>query len=171
MNTIIIYTSATGFTKKYAEWIAERTGYEAVTLKDAKKMDLSTYERIVYGGWIHAAIIAGINDVIKLAQNKKLLLFAVGGAPVNDDTIKNLHNALPENLKDVELIYCPGGFNYENMGFGSKTMMKMFSAMLSSKKDKTPDEEEMARMIKTSYDISDPKYIEELVVKLQGAVK
>ena len=38
MKTLIIYTSQTGFTKKYAEWLAERTGGDVLELKEAKKV-------------------------------------------------------------------------------------------------------------------------------------
>ena len=35
MKSIVIYNSQTGFTKKYAEWISEATGCEAVEFKHA----------------------------------------------------------------------------------------------------------------------------------------
>ena len=41
MKTAVVYTSQTGFTKRYAEWIAERTRGDAIELGDAKKKDLS----------------------------------------------------------------------------------------------------------------------------------
>ena len=37
MKTLIIYTSQTGFTKKYAEWLADRTGGDLLDLKAAQK--------------------------------------------------------------------------------------------------------------------------------------
>ena len=33
MNRIVVYTSKTGFTEKYAKWIAEELQCEAVSLK------------------------------------------------------------------------------------------------------------------------------------------
>ena len=167
MKTIILYTSSTGFTKRYAEWLAERTGYEVFPLKEAKKMDLSVYDRFVYGGWIHAAVISGINDIMKLSEGKELFLFAVGGAPENDETMSNIKKALPEKLRTVPLTYCPGGFAYDKMRFGNKVMMKMFSGMVSGKKNKTEEEAAMSALIKESYDISDPKYIEALAEELR----
>ena len=44
MKTIVIYTSQTGFTKHYAEWIAEATGADCFELSAAKKKDLASYE-------------------------------------------------------------------------------------------------------------------------------
>ena len=51
MRTVIIYNSQTGFTKRYAEWIAEETGADCLELSIAKKKDLSIYETIIFGGW------------------------------------------------------------------------------------------------------------------------
>ena len=42
-------------------------------------------------------------------------------------------------------------------------MMKMFIKALKAKKDKTEEEQEMIKMISTSYDISDKKYIEPIL--------
>ena len=37
MKTIVIYTSQTGFTKRYAEWIAEAMGADCFELSVAKR--------------------------------------------------------------------------------------------------------------------------------------
>ena len=37
MRTIVVYMSQTGFTKRYAEWIAERMNADLLNLKEAKK--------------------------------------------------------------------------------------------------------------------------------------
>ena len=37
MKTIVIYNSQTGFTKRYAEWIAEEAGADCLALSDAKR--------------------------------------------------------------------------------------------------------------------------------------
>ena len=51
MKTIVIYNSQTGFTKRYAEWIAEETGADCLALSAAKKKDLAIYEAIIFGSW------------------------------------------------------------------------------------------------------------------------
>ncbi len=63
----------------------------------------------------------------------------------------------------MNLFYCPGGINYEKMPVSSKLMMKMFLNMLTAKKNKTDTELEMIKMLSTSYDISDKKYIEPIL--------
>ena len=61
MKTIIIYNSQTGFTKRYAQWIAEAAGADCLALSDAKKKDLTAYEAIIYGGWACAGSISKIS--------------------------------------------------------------------------------------------------------------
>lgn len=167
MKTVVIYNSQTGFTKRYAEWIAEESGADCFELKEAKKKNLDEYDAIVYGGWACAGSISKIGwfkgNINKWAD-KKLIVFCVGGSPEdNPDIDAFLKNAFKDSEKKVDVFYCQGGFNYEKMSVSSKVMMKMFTNMLKSKKDKTPEEENMVKMISSSYDISDKKYIKPIL--------
>lgn len=172
MRTVVIYNSQTGFTKRYAEWIAEETGADCLALSVAKKKDLSIYETIIFGGWACAGSISKIgwfkSNIDKWAD-KKLIAFCVGGSPIDNP---NIETALEQNFneserKKVKTFYCPGGFNYEKMSVPSKLMMKMFVKMLNAKKDKTEEEQVMVKMISSSYNISDKKYIEPILQYLK----
>ena len=66
LRTVVIYRSTSGFTKRYAEWIAEELKAD---LFEARKIDapkLADYDLIVFGGSLHAV---GING-IKLRQRE-----------------------------------------------------------------------------------------------------
>ncbi len=168
MRIVVIYNSQTGFTKRYAEWIAEATGADCLELSAGKKKDLTAYEAIIFGGWACAGSISKINwfkgNIDKWAD-KKLIAFCVGGSPIDNPEIevalKQIFNE-PEQ-KRVHTFYCPGGFNYEKMSAPSRLMMKIFIKTLEAKKDKTESEQEMIKMISSSYDISDKKYIEPIL--------
>lgn len=168
MKTIVIYNSQTGFTKRYAEWIAEATGADCLELSVAKKQDLNAYEAIVFGGWACAGSISKIgwfkNNIDNWA-NKKLIAFCVGGSPIENPQIESAlkQNFNESELKKINIFYCPGGFNYEKMSASSKLMMKIFVKTLKAKKDKTEEEQVMIKMISSSYDISDKKYIEPII--------
>lgn len=172
MKTMVIYHSQTGFTKRYAEWIAEETGADCLELSAAKKKDLTAYEAIIFGSWACAGSISKISwfkgNIDKWAD-KKLIAFCVGGSPINNPEIKTAlnRNFNESERKRVKTFYCPGGFNYEKMSAPSKLVMKMFVKMLKAKKDKTEEEQVMAKMISSSYDISDKKYIEPILQYLK----
>ncbi len=168
MKTIVIYNSQTGFTKRYAKWIAEAAVADCIELSAAKQKDLTAYDAIIFGGWACAGSISKISwfksNIDKWA-NKKLIAFCVGSSPIEnpeiDPALKQNFNEL--ELQKVSVFYCPGGFNYEKMSAPSKLAMKMFIKALKAKKNKTETEQEMIKMISTSYDISDKKYIEPIL--------
>lgn len=168
MKTIVVYTSQTGFTKRYAQWIAEAAGADCVELSEAKRKNLDTYEAIVYGGW---ACAGGIKNLkwfkgnIEKWADKKLIAFCVGASPIENPEIEPTlkRNFTEAEFKKVRVFYCPGGFNYEKMSSSSKMMMKMFIKMLKAKKNKTEEDQEQIKMISSSYDISDKKYIEPIL--------
>lgn len=171
MKSIIVFSSQTGFTKRYAQWLQEKIGGELITIKEAEKKNDSFFEQydcIVYGGW---AIAGKINkakwfiDHIEQWKNKKLVLFCVGASPKeNPDVDVFLDNALSnEQKKYAKIFYCPGGINYDAMSLPSKLAMKAFASMLKKKKDATQQEKDMAEWISKSYDISDKKYLDPIV--------
>lgn len=168
MKTIVIYNSQTGFTKRYAQWIAEAAGADCLELSSAKAKDLTGYEAIIFGGWACAGSIHKINwfkSHMNQWTDKKLIVFCVGASPIdnpkNEPTLKK--NFKESELKKVNIFYCPGGFNYEKMSVSSKLMMKMFVKILKAKKDRTEARLEMIKTISASYDISDKKYIEPIL--------
>ena len=173
MKTIVIYNSQTGFTKKYAEWIAQSVNADCVEFCNAKKQDLSSYDAIVFGGWAFAGSITKLKwfkkNISKWA-GKKLAVFCVGASPIENPDIQT---DLPKNFTDEELkvikwFYCPGGLDYDKMSVTSKTMMKMLAKSLETKKNKTQKDIEQAKMISSSYDISDIRYIKPIVEYIKG---
>lgn len=168
MKTIVIYNSQTGFTKRYAEWIAEKSGADCYELNEAKKKSMDNYDAIIFGGWACAGRISKLSWFkrnINKWDGKKLIAFCVGGSPLENQEIVSAlkKNFDADEMKRLSVFYCPGGFDYEKMSTTSKLMMKMFIKALKAKKDKTEEDEVMIKMISSSYDISDIKYIEPIL--------
>ena len=165
MKTVVIYNSQTGFTKRYAQWIAEAAGADCLEFSEAKKKSMAEYEAIVFGGW---ACGGGISKLGWFKGNmdqwtgKKLVVFCVGASPIENPEVEPAlkKNFTEPELEKVRIFYCPGGMNYEKMPAPSRLMMKMFIKMLKAKKDKTEAEQEMIKIISASYDISGKKYVE-----------
>lgn len=168
MKTIVIYNSQTGFTKRYAEWIAEATGADCFELSAAKKKDLTAYEAIIFGSWACAGSIRKLSwfkGNVDRWQDKKLIAFCVGANPIDSPEIDPAmkRNFTESEREKINVFYCPGGLNYEKMPALSKLMMKMPLITLKAKKNKTEADQEMIKMISASYDISDRKYIEPIL--------
>ena len=175
MKSLVIYTSQTGFTRKYAMWLADRLNADILDLKDAKKKEkdyFNDYQAIIYGGWAMAGNIVKLKWFLENAstwKDKRLAVFCVGGSPNdNPDIDVTLHNMLTDEQRNyIRAFYCQGGFNYEKMNGPSKLAMKMFISTLKKKKDATEEEKKMVEVMSSSYDISDIKFIEPIVDYLE----
>lgn len=173
MNTIVIYNSQTGFTKRYALWLAEETGAECVEYKDAKKMDLSGFDSIVFGGWAMAGSITKVKWFTKNKakwQGKKLATFCVGASPIENPEIDVFLKKFEddEEYKGIRVFFCPGGLDYDKMTVASRAAMKMFVKMLESNKNKTENDLIQIEMLSSSYDISDKKYLQPIIEYLNS---
>ena len=60
MNTLIIYGSQYGTTKRYAEKFAEMTHFPVISYEDIKT--LTDYDRIIYFGGLYAGGIIGFEQ-------------------------------------------------------------------------------------------------------------
>lgn len=172
MKTIVIYNSQTGFTKRYAQWIAEAAGADCLALSEAKKKSMSAYEAIIFGGWACGGAISKLSwfkEHMAQWEDKKLIAFCVGASPIDSPEIEPglKQNFTESELNKVNVFYCPGGLSYEKMSAPLKLMMRLFVKALKAKKEKTEYEQEMIKMLSISYDLSDRKYIKPILKCLE----
>ncbi len=165
MKTAVIYSSQTGFTKRYANWIASAAHADCLDVSAASTEDLSQYDAIVFGSWISGGYLHDLHwlkDNLPTCPDQKRILYIVGASPSENEEVKRLRKkclrAFEEhNVKDI--FYCPGGFNLEKLPASSKAMMKLFIRTFLAKKNKTEPQALMARLIVKTYDVTNPKYI------------
>ena len=168
MKTLVAYKSKTGFTQRYAEWIKEELGCDIAPLDNITADKLAAYDTVIFGGLVHAGRISGLSKMRELLAScggKSLVVFATGATPAESDAIDAMWKAnFPDDGQaQAPHFYMQAGLNYERMGFFDKLIMKGLSAMMSKKKDKTPDEEGTAQAIGSSFDASSRDYIKPLV--------
>ena len=60
---LIVYESKTGFTKKYADMLAEKTKLKVFNVKELSKVNND--EEIIFLGWMKVGKIQGLNRVQK----------------------------------------------------------------------------------------------------------
>ncbi|MCQ2580012.1 MAG: flavodoxin domain-containing protein [Treponemataceae bacterium] len=179
MKTAVIFSSETGFTKKYAEWLKEALGNEAelFALNEARKAlkdSWNDFDALIYGGWCCAGSVNGASWFKKnisdwAAAGKKLAVWATGGSPAGSPVIEVTLNRLlaEEQHKVCEVFYCPGGYAYDKMSAKNRMLMGLFAKMVENKAKKDPSLKEMAKMLSQSYDLTDKKYIEPILKYLE----
>lgn len=137
MKKVVIYQSGTGFTAKYAGWIAERLGCEAKEYKSVNPNELTSYDLVVYGGWIMGGMVVGY-DKIKGLNLKNVVVFGVGMTVPSDEVAGKIaeQNQIPRE----RFFYFEGGYNPQKLGVMKKMMVNMVKKSLEKKADKTADE-------------------------------
>ena len=140
---IILYQSKYGATKKYVDWLTEKTGYDCIETKSAKVAHLHNYDVIVLGGGIYASGIAGLHFLkknISSVSDKKIAVFAVGASPYDEKAIMQIREMhFKDELSNVPLFYCRGAWNEERMTFGDRMLCRMLQKAVSKQ---NPDEYE-----------------------------
>ena len=145
MNRIVIYTTKTGFTKKYAEWIAEALQCEAVEQKKIDVASLTEYDQVIYGGWIMGNMVSGY-DKMKDVNAQNLIVFCSGMSVPSDEVKKTIANQ--NNIPEEKLFYFEGGFSPKKVGFMGKMIVKMISGSIQKKENKTPEDLHMLETVK-----------------------
>ncbi|TYQ18137.1 UNVERIFIED_CONTAM: menaquinone-dependent protoporphyrinogen IX oxidase [Acetivibrio alkalicellulosi] len=174
MKTIVVYKSKSGFTKRYAEWIAEELKCDIYAYENFTQNSIAKYDLLIYGTRIHAGKVDGLKKIKKLFANDKsfnMIVFATGATPSEAEDVINKTwkaNFSEEELKRFPHFYMQSGLNYEKMGLIDRLIMKIFAKILSRKKDKNLDEVGCEQAIGSSYNISSREYILPLVQFVRG---
>lgn len=112
---VIIYRSKYGATEKYANWLAETTGYDCTETHNTTIDEIVRYETIVLCGGIYASGIAGLSFLkknINRLKDKKIAILCVGASPYDAAAFHEMkeHN-LKDSLKGIPLFYGRGEWN------------------------------------------------------------
>ncbi len=161
-KTIVLYRSKTGFSKRYAEWIAEDLTCECRSIKGVKLDDLQDYGVVIYGAGVYAGMIAGLGKIknwMEKSPEKTWIVFATGATPPKEGYEELIFktNFRKGEKRPAHFYYFLAGINYEKMGFFNRVLMKLF-ASVSAKKNSTT-----RAASQTSIDLANRDYIAELL--------
>lgn len=161
MKKVVIYQSGTGFTAKYAGWIAERLGCEAKEYKSMSSEELTDYDLVIYGGWILGGMVFGY-DKIKKLNLKNVIVFGVGMTVPSEELAVKIaeQNQIPRE----RFYYYEGGYAPQKVGFMKRMLMNMIKKSLEKKKNKTADEMHTLETFKGA-DNTNKEAIEDLVAR------
>jgi len=168
MKTVVVYKSKSGFTKKYAEWIAKELSAEIFEASRITADMMMDYDTVVYGGGLYAV---GINGVKLVTQNlnrlkdKKIIIFATGASSPSDDVVKEIKdkNFTSEQQKYIRFFYLRGGFDYNRLTLFNKGLMNLLKLKIKNKTKLTPDEEGMLAAYEKPVDFTTKGNINDLI--------
>ncbi len=115
-NGIVLYNSFTGYTKRYAEYLAETLDYAIKPIQKANLFNVSTYPTIIFGGPLHHNRIEGIRGIIDGCSyfgEQNLIIFSVGISSLNADLEKQIKLKNCGELPMESFLYqaLPGGLS------------------------------------------------------------
>lgn len=174
MRAVVVYASQTGFTKRYAEWIAEELECEAVAVEQAGHVDAGAFDVVVFGGWLHAGGLVGKKWLARAHARYpqvRFVAFAVGATPPEwvDMVDEAMAREFPAPEFDaVERFYLRGGFAFERLSVPNKLAMKLFFKMQEKAAAEDPRAAEMLAGMRDGFDATDRAAIEPLVAHVQA---
>lgn len=170
MRTAVVYCSQTGFTRKYAEWLAEDLGCGAVPYADRGRIALDETDLLVFCSWFHAASIKGakwLKGVMAEHPSFRVVVLATGATPMPCDmwpaseAEEAFRRTFPEaEYPDLPHFYCQGGFDFNRLGTPDKIAMRMFFKANAKAAETDPKAAEMLRVMKGSFDGTKREYLE-----------
>lgn len=151
MESIILYGSRYGATRRYALALSERTGIPACSYRD--KPDLSGKTLVVYLGGLYAGGVLGLAKTLRhfsLQPGQTLLIATVGLADPGDPATRaNLRASLqrqlpPGLLEQAQVFHLRGGIDYQKLSPAHRAVMGLLYRALCSKPAETLPAEDRA---------------------------
>lgn len=143
---IILYESKTGFTRKYADMLAAKTGLKVFPVKELSKVNSD--EEIIFLGWMKAGKIQGLDKLQK--HNVK----AVCTSGLGQTAEPNAEAVISRNkIEGIPFFYLRGGcLPLKELKGMDNIMMSFFLKMLKGRKDKDEKLIESISMIENGFD-------------------
>jgi len=159
MKTMIIYHSKTGFSQRYAQWLAESLHCEVVPYRERKAVEPGQWDTIILVGGLYAGRMSGLNWLKKQPlEGKRAAAVAVGCSPMGWPNLEESMAALFGGT-EIQGFYCQGGLDYERMGAVDRAMMAALRVSLKGK----PEMAEMLKGISHSFDGSRREYLDPVI--------
>ncbi|MBQ3561306.1 MAG: hypothetical protein IJM98_02695 [Oscillospiraceae bacterium] len=138
----IVYTSNTGFTKRYAEMFGEKTGLCVYSMEEAKTR-LEKGTEIIYFGWLMAGSVAGYKKAAKLYDIKAVCGVCLGTTGSQMENVR-------KNCKlsdSVPAFTVQGGMDHAKLKGGYGFGIKMLTKFMARKKKRTAGEDAMLELL------------------------
>lgn len=126
---VIVYESKTGFTKKYADMLAEATALRAYSTKERKEIPQN--EEIIFLGWIKAGRIQGLKKV-----NREQLKAVCGSGSAEEAEPDKQTMMANNHISNLPFFYLRGGCKpLKELKGMDKILLSFFVRMLERRTD------------------------------------
>lgn len=172
-DTLVIYQSKYGSTRKYAQWLETMIDCDCIDVDDLKKKDLPKYDNIIFGGGVHAGGITGISIIkksLKRISNKKIIIFGVGINQPSQENIEELKYVnYNKKMINIPLYYCEGAYDpFKIKGFDKWLITKVRNMIMRKPVVQRTDKEvELVKRIDNGGDWTDKKFLDPIVEELK----
>lgn len=174
-TTLVLYGSNYGYTRSYAEWIAEDMRGRALPLEDATEREISEADLVVIGQSDYAGKLTGADQVGAIADalsSKKLAYFTVSFSGDVSQPKEKLYDVIAKNLGGAYRDGAPtahfrGGMDYSILSRSHRTAMMGVKTFLKTKPHKSETDRQMIECYGGSADYRDRSSITPFVQRLK----
>ena len=178
MDSILVYGSQYGFTRRYADALSARTGIPAVDYRSAPV--LASYQTIVYLGGLYAGRVTGLSRTMRkvaLRDGQRLIVCAVGlGDPAKAENRSRVVRAIVRQLPPAlagraTCFVLRGGIDYSRLSAVHRAGMAMLCRVLRSRPAEAQSEDDrmLLRTYGTQVDFTDLQALDAVVRAIQRA--
>lgn len=167
---LILYCSRTGFTQRYAQWLAEALDAEVLPLKNCPNPLPNTVQILLCGGGIYGSELAGLKKYRKLQKkypDKEFLFFATGASPQSPILQERLLQYNFKTALQPPFFYLQGGLNLEELAPSHKTMLNLYKSMMKRRREPSEEETRILALLDHSFDASSQEQLLPLLVYLK----
>lgn len=143
----IVYTSATGFTARYAALLAEATGLPAFSLAEAL-VKLHKGTPVLYMGWLMAGSVKDYRKAAAHFAIPALVGVGLGDAGAQDEAVRKAHR-LPA---DMPVFTLQGGMEHARLEKPYRIAISILTKVMAAKKNRSPGEERMLALLQSGGD-------------------
>jgi len=158
----IVYESNTGFTRKYALMLSEKTGLPVFPLETAKS-ELQKGDEIFFLGWICAGKISGYPKAAKLFSVKGAA--GVGIMFPDETTVPQLREN--NKITEIPLFFLQGGVAPEKLSAIKRKILNMVAKTVEKAGPKNDGERDMIDALRIGGDFVKPENLDGIVAFIQ----
>lgn len=143
---VIVYESKTGFTRKYADLLAAKTGLKVFPAREISRINPA--EEIIFLGWMRAGKIQGLNKV------RKYNLKAICGSGTGRTAEPGTEIVIARNkIEGIPFFYLRGGcFPLKKLKGIDRIMLSMYLMMIKRRRDRDEKTEEAISIVENGFD-------------------